>query len=92
MSADKVYEKLFDAPVDETALVGDIKKILSALLKEQKNIDLPAETMRLRDMYTQSQFASKALFYAQCTLTSIRCFPMMSLLNKESYVYIKASH
>lgn len=61
LSPDKVYEKLFDLPVDETALIGEIKKTLSATLKEQKNIDLPAENMRLRDMYTQTQFASKVI-------------------------------
>ncbi|KAH3762718.1 5-methyltetrahydropteroyltriglutamate--homocysteine S-methyltransferase [Pelomyxa schiedti] len=60
-SSDKVYDHVFNLPVDETRTVLDLKRQISEALKAQKNIDLPPETMRLRDMYTQTQLASKVL-------------------------------
>jgi len=46
--------ELFELPVQEEILIGDLKQILSTKLKADKQIDIEPKNMRIREMFTRS--------------------------------------
>lgn len=46
--------ELFEIPVSEQILIGDLKVILAARLKEEKQIEIDPKNMRIREMFTKS--------------------------------------
>eukprot|EP00727_Mastigamoeba_balamuthi_P009974 m51a1_g56 putative ubiquitin carboxyl-terminal hydrolase 47-like isoform x2 (1178) ;mRNA; f:177637-182668 len=56
---DKPYEKLFEAPVLETAPVEDVKALICARLLEERKLQVDPALLRLRDMTSVNQLPGK---------------------------------
>jgi hypothetical protein len=58
----ELLEELFDAPIPEDMLVRDVKLEVSHKLKQDKNIELAPEHIRLREMFHRSPSTVSQMF------------------------------